>query len=103
MSKPLIVDLGTIADISVGGTTAPMKLDEQYGWSLAPVVVGTPSTAKYTVEVSQDNVTYHEYSIASTDVPIESPLKDDGFNWNWIRITVTSGGISSGTAQFGFL
>lgn len=102
MSKPITIDLGTIADISAGGQTPSFKLDEQYGWGIAPTVVGVPSTAKYTVRVSMDNVVFYDYKIAAVDVPIEDPVEDNTFNWNYIAVLVTPGGISSGTAQFNF-
>lgn len=100
MGKPLIIDLGTIADISVGGTTASQKLDEQYGWSIAPTVIGTPSIAKYTVEVSQDDITFFDYKILGTDVSLEDAVEDRSINWGFIRIKVTPGGASAGSAQF---
>lgn len=99
MSKPLIYDLGQV-DIGAGGTTTPFEICFQYGWSLAPTVTGTPGTAKYTVEVSQDNVTYFDYKTLATGVDIEDAVEDNTFSWSWIRIAVTPGGPSAGTVDF---
>ena len=99
MIRPIIIDLGTI-DIGVGGTTAPQEICFQHGWSIAPTVVGTSGNADYTVQVSQDNITYFDYKTLGTNVAIEDAVEDVSINWSWLRIVVSSGGASSGTAQF---
>lgn len=98
----IIKDLGTI-DIGTGGTTASQEIEIQHGWSLAPVVTGTPGLAKYTVQVSQDDVDYFDYKSLAIDVPIETALQDIDFNWRFMQIVVVPGGPSSGTVQLGLL
>ena len=100
MATPTILDLGTI-DIGTGGTTAAQMLCWQRAWSIAPTVTGTAGNAKYTVQVSQDNVSWFDYKTLGTNVDIVDAVEDNNINWSWLRIVVSSGGPSSGTAQFG--
>ena len=99
MSKPIILDLGTI-DIGTGGTTPALEICFQHGWSIAPTVTGTSGNASYTIEVSQDNLTWFDYKTLGTNVDIDDAVEDVSINWSWLRIAVSSGGASSGTAQF---
>ena len=96
-------DLGTI-DIGAPGSTIPISLEENYCFSVAPVVTGTAGTAKYTVRVSQDNVNYFDYKTSSTNVPITSAIMENvSLPWKWLKLDIVNGGPSTGSAQFGIL
>lgn len=99
MAKPIIIDLGQI-DIGIGGTTPSQEICFQHGWSIAPTIVGTAGTAKYTVEVSQDNITFFDYKTLATNVAIEDAVDDVSLNWSYIRVAVVAGGPSAGTVDF---
>jgi len=95
----IIKDLGTV-DLAAGGTTTPLEITFQHGFSIAPTVTGTPSIATYTVEVSHDNVAYFDYKTLGTNVAVTDAIEDNTINWGFLRILVTPGGTSTGNVQF---
>ena len=99
MATPIILDLGSV-DLGTGGETSPVEVCYQYGWSIAPTVTGTAGNADYTLLVSQDNITYFEYTPDAVGVSVEDAIQDSQFNWSWVKISVDSGGGSSGSVSF---
>jgi len=99
MLRPKIIDLG-IVDIGTGGVTPEFEICFNYDWSISTTITGTPGNATYTLEVSHDGIEWEEYKKDFAPYDIEDAIQDDTLPWIYLRVSASSGGASSGTAQF---
>ena len=97
--KPTEQALGSV-DLTTGGTTTAVQICFNYDWSIAPTLTGSAGTSEYTLQVSQDNVTFFDYKEGAT-TSVDNSFQDHYFAWTYVRISVTAGG--TGSASFNFL
>ena len=98
--NPVNVELGII-DLTVGGVTIAKQICSNYDWSLAPTLSATAGTSEYTIQVSQDNITFFDYKDGLAVTVVDNSFQDHYLAWTYIRVSVTAGG--TGTATFNFL
>lgn len=109
MSKPIertfnFTSDGEIHDATVDETSEALESCQNYTWSITPILVGiTGGTPEYTIEVSNDGVTWFEYNNASTNVSVEDAVDDTHLAFTKIRIVHDAKGASSGTVEYKFV
>lgn len=100
-TKFIFTSDGTTHDATVSETTESIQSCYKYDWSVAPIQSGlTVGDPIYTIEVSNDNITWFEYNNLSTDVSVEDAVDDDHLAWVWMRIVYNSGTETTGTIEF---
>lgn len=95
-------NIGGVPAVSVDATsnftTDGIKFPNSLSWSVTfkrnAIVGGTPV---YTVEVSNNEITWYDYNNLSTDVSLEDSVADDSMSFTFMRIQYLASGVSSGT------
>lgn len=102
MINATIINLGNL-DLSSETETAPVVIDLNHSWSISPLLNNVNGNVGYTVFVSHDNDTYHEYT-PFVDVELENYCEGVVFPWKYIKIIVSSQGQPpSGIVSFSML
>ena len=108
MSKPIQryfqwTGEGQSHDATITANSLALESCANYTWSVTPVpsgIVGGPPT--YTIEVSNDGVTWFEYSPLSTNVAIVDAVDDIHLAFTFMRIVHTANGTTAGTVDYYF-
>lgn len=108
MSQPTEITFkfgdGSVHDASVDETSESQQICYQYGWSITPIAnVAGGGVPDYTVQVSDDNVTWFNFSPASTGVPLNIAVERSALNFLYIRIVYDAAVATTGTIQFDLL
>jgi hypothetical protein len=92
---------GTSHDATVSETSESIQSCYKYQWSLAPIINGlTAGDPTYTIEVSNDNLTWFEYNNLSTDVSVNDAVDDNHLAWIYMRVVYDAKTETTGTVEF---
>lgn len=104
IERTFIFSDGTAHDATISETSEALMSCQNYTWSVSPTAIGlTGGTPEYTIEVSNDGVTWFEYNNASTDVSVEDAVDDIHLSFTQMRINHNSKGSTSGTVEYLFV
>ena len=84
-------------DATIGFTTDAVEWCYSHDWSVGMTTSGIDGAATYTIEVSNDNVTWYEYDANSTDLSVADSFEWDYFGYKYQRLVYTPTGVTVGT------
>jgi len=93
---------GSDHDATVDETSTHIETPRNSGWNVAPSPIGVSGTAQYTVEVSQDLVTWFDYATIFTNVIHNDAVEDPFSTWSYMRIAHKAGSATVGTVKYTF-
>lgn len=91
---------GGVHDASVTEASIGLPICFKYEWSIVPKGVGLDQAPVYTIEVSDDGVTWFPYDTPVVDAAIDQPFDDNHLSWTNIRINYDKKTNTAGTVQF---
>ena len=104
MSDPIIKKFlfgdGLVHDASVSEISAALQICFRQLWSLQPAVIGLNGSPTYSIEVSNDNITFNPYDVTTEDAAITQGFDDTHFNFLWVRIDYKEVDNTTGTVKF---
>jgi len=91
-------------DATVTETSLPLEFCDNYKWSITPNAQGIAgATPSYTLEVSNDGITWFEYNNNSTNVSVTDAVDDIHLAFTMLRLVHDGTGTSGGTVEYLFL
>lgn len=104
MSRPhkIIFQFGDGADhdASVSEASASVEFCFVHNWSMIPEVSGLDQNPTWTLEVSNDNVTWNPYDTLMQDAAIDQGFDDTHSNFLYYRINYNAQTNTTGTVKF---
>ena len=91
---------GSDHDATVDETSSAIDTPNNFGWNVAPTSTGVSGVAQYTVEVSQDGVTWFDYAVIFTNVANVDAVEDPFLTWEKMRINHKAGSSTAGTVKY---
>jgi hypothetical protein len=92
---------GTIHDATIDAVSTSLVTIKNSAWSINPIVSGlSTDKPEYTIQVSNDNISWFDYNNNSNDVKIEDAVDDNHLSWVYIRISYDHKTESTGTVRF---
>jgi hypothetical protein len=91
---------GNTHNASISQTSNPLTFCFDYGWSLVPKPIGLDQNPVYTIEVSNDDLTWQPYDNTVIDAAIDQPFDDTHLVWTKIRINYDAKTNTTGTIEF---
>ena len=83
-------------DASVAFTSDSVEWDYSHDWSVSFSGVGVDGSPVFTIQCSNDNLTWYDYDINSTDVSIANSFEWDYFGFKYQRVVYTPTGVTTG-------
>jgi hypothetical protein len=91
---------GATHDASVTESSAALEFCASHFWSLIPVFAALDASPLWTLEVSNDNVTFSPYATETDGAAIEQGFDDNHLAFKYMRVTYTANGNTTGTVEF---
>lgn len=91
---------GTDHDATVNETSDALVNCNNYVWNITPTNTGVVGIPTYTVEVSDNGVSWFEYDLLFVDVSTVDAVEDTQLSFTMIRIVHKSGTASAGTVEY---
>ncbi len=86
-------------DATSNFTTDSYRFEISQDWSVSfkdNAVVGLPT---YTLEVSNNNATWYDLNVLSTNVKLEDSITSDFISYRYMRVVYTANAASAGTVD----
>lgn len=94
---------GQTHDATLSETSSVIDFCENFNWAVSPNPSGlTANTPDYTIEVSNDGITWFDYNALSTNVAIADAVDDIHLAWTKMRIKYNANTETTGTVEFLF-
>lgn len=91
---------GASHDASVTESSESLVFCDSHFWSLIPVVASLDASPLWTLEVSNDNVTFSPYASETDGAAIAQGFDDNHLAFKFMRVTYTANGNTTGTVEF---
>lgn len=91
---------GATHDASVTETSASLEFCASHFWSLIPVFASLDASPLWTLEVSNDNVTFSPYDAVTLDAAIAQGFDDNHLAFKYVRVAYDANGNTTGTVSF---
>lgn len=91
---------GSVHDATVTETSIALENCNNYVWNITPTNVGVVGVPTYTVEVSDNGISWFEYDTLFTDVDTVHAVEDTQLSFTMIRIVHKAGTASAGTVEY---
>lgn len=102
MNSPSTINLQTGAsdyDLSSDEIGDALEITSSWKFSITPNFSGVTGNPTYTLQVSNDNVTWFDYNNNSTVIAIDDGICDVYMSFVYLRVNTTSNG-ATGTGNF---
>jgi len=94
---------GITHDATVDETSEKLDSCQNYKWSVTPNPQSlTGGTPEYTIEVSNDNITWFDYDSASSGLDVNNAVDDTHLAFIYMRIKHEAKGSTGGTVEYLF-
>lgn len=104
MSSPIKIEFsfgdGTTHDASLTETSTSQEMCYDYSWSLVPEFSALDANPTWTLEVSNDNVTFNPYDTLTQDTAITQGFDDTHSTFLYWRIAYNAQTNTTGTVSF---
>lgn len=104
MSKPIKIEFefsgGVLHDASVSEISVSQEMCFNSGWSLIPVFSSLDASPTWSLEVSNDNITFYPYDDLTDDAAIDQGFDDTHSSFLYWRINYNAQTNTTGTVSF---
>lgn len=91
---------GTTHNGTVAESSTSLSIDYNTTWNVSVDVSGLTGEGKYTIQVSDDNVTWYNYAEEFKEVSTEDSVAHDDMEYLLIRVKYEVGSVSAGSVIF---
>ena len=100
VSADFIFSDGTNHDATVAAISNVINTPQNMGWNVIPVPVGMVGNSLYTVQISNDGSTWHDYAKVFTNVSYDNGVEDPHLTYDKMRIKHDIGSSTGGTVRY---